>query len=355
MNIKLTDRDCLILKSLWKWKLLGTSSLTRKYFPERSPITAYKRLWMLKEAGYIQIERDEDRTLYAWGLTTKGFGVIRESLEVELEEEGFGSESINHDFLVSAIHIGDWLHGAPDGCGLFSEQQLRRYRPEHYPAWIPRSFLHRPDGYWLVPIDGMQVTIALEVELSRKKDPKYEILAEQYEAQPGIFRVVWLVPNAAFARYVQERLRKAVKDKSGIHDFIPLDAYRKYGWQTQFISGYETERTLAFLLNHRTETAPKPVSALFLLDGRLCPHKTKGSTFSEKTEKCYRLALTASPSITPDLSPYRTSPISHPQFSSVVPYEKEQPLTEINEELLSTSYKPFLNPKLNKEVNSYEK
>lgn len=89
-------------------------------------------------------------------------------------EVGYKSENKEHDFWVTAIHLGDWLYQIPIGSALCSEQQLRRLHRDHYPEWVPKSTDHRPDGWWNINCGrpNNKSLIALEVELSRKSPIK---------------------------------------------------------------------------------------------------------------------------------------------------------------------------------------
>ena len=127
------QRDIPLLVFLWQWKLSTTAALACRFFPERSLPTAYHRLWLLEKAKFIREHTDRYRKRFAWGLDQKGYHAIRELLPA-LREEGYKSENIGHDLLVTAVHIGDWLLGAPTGAEVFSEQQLRRYHSDYFPA-----------------------------------------------------------------------------------------------------------------------------------------------------------------------------------------------------------------------------
>ena len=113
-TVMLTERDLCLLKFLWRWKLLSTAALTEAFFKDRSPITAYVRLWHLKEANFIQLVSESGGKEFYWCLAPKGFGAIQNSLP-DLAELGFKSKNIEHDALVTAVHLGDWLTISPKG------------------------------------------------------------------------------------------------------------------------------------------------------------------------------------------------------------------------------------------------
>jgi hypothetical protein len=133
---------------------------------------------------------------------------------------------------------------------LFSEQELRRYRIDHYPSWVPKSRTHRSDGYSRIPIKGELRTIAFEVELNRKPPSKYSVTAKFYEDCESVSRIVWVVKNLALAKSIQNIFKEASPGKYLIHDFIIFEDFKKLGWASTIVLGYEHGKTLSQLLEH---------------------------------------------------------------------------------------------------------
>ena len=173
--VQLSDRLGLpILKFLWDWKLVSTSGLARRFFPRTThPYSAYNWLLRLRREGYINQRWDERGQLFFWTLDRAGFAAVRPSLP-PLREEGFRAEHPEHDWLASTFHLGAWLVERPAGVQLFTEQQLRRFEVEEYPAWVPRDVNHRTDGYWHKQTPEASRTVALEMEITRKKASAYQ-------------------------------------------------------------------------------------------------------------------------------------------------------------------------------------
>lgn len=153
-EVRLNQCDREILYFLWRWKVATTRALTVGFFADRSPVTAYKRLWKLERGKVIQsIAVDRQARHRVWTLSKLGFEILKQQYFLpELQEEGFRSENITHDLVTMAMHLGEYHLGCPSEVGLFTEQELRRLYPEMYPDWVPRSQRHRADGYWRVPI-----------------------------------------------------------------------------------------------------------------------------------------------------------------------------------------------------------
>ncbi len=182
---EITERDYKILRSLWKWKALTTQALARKFFPDIKPLSAYRRLMLLETGGYIKCLQVDGRHKEVWSLSDLGFKSILPKLG-ELECVGYKSENIHHDYLATAFHLGEWLTHQPENSQTYSEQQLRRYAMDTWPAWVPQSNTHRPDGYSIYEVDNQRVITAFETELWSKTRHRYEEVVAFYDTQESI-------------------------------------------------------------------------------------------------------------------------------------------------------------------------
>ncbi len=223
--------------------------------------------------------------MFAWSLDQKGYGAIGDLLPA-LREDGYKSEHVGHDLLASAVHLGEWLLGAPAGVEVFTEQQLRRYNYELYPAWVPLDETHRPDGYWNVPDGAIKKTIALEVELSRQSHRRYEAIGEFYAKNKGIIRVLWVVRNLAAAHTINHHLCKAIAGGNTFHAFALAPHFQQQGWGAQVVHGAETGVSIYNLLQNSTRTCPQPVLARLNLDTRKSPHRSKSCPSFAATDFC---------------------------------------------------------------------
>lgn len=274
------DHDILFF--LWRWKLVSASALAAKFFPGIADVSANKRLWKLERVGLVHAYRLHDREAKVlYGLTTKGFKALNERLP-ELVEEGFRSEHQFHDYYVTALHLGEWLIAVPPLCDIFSEQELRRLHPDNYPEWVPKTTIHRPDGYWRVSLPEGVGTIALEVEMKLKSSHAYGVTAKFYRDQPKIFRVLWLVQSSSNAAFIRDRLEKGAPENIGIHQFVLKEEFLTQGWNASLHLGSEAGKTVSFLLGDRREKTGKIYSVFFLLETRKYPRVSSSyGTFSK--------------------------------------------------------------------------
>lgn len=254
----LVDRDDDIFHFLWKWKCASTSTLARKFFKNGSRDAAYKRLVLLHRDKYIDIEViEKNKYALVWTLREKGYLHIEQRIK-NLAVSGFASESLFHDHLVSAFHLGEWLKYPPEFTRVFTEQQLRRVAPDNWPDWLPHSQEHRPDGYSMYFVGTKQVVVAFEVELNVKAHARYDTVVEFYDNKKNISFVFWLVESKSDLASIKKAFQSfGVRDWSK-HHFIYLDDFRKNGWDAKFVEGKHHRTTPAKFLN------PNGVSRLSL-------------------------------------------------------------------------------------------
>ncbi|MBP9708666.1 MAG: hypothetical protein KBD78_13590 [Oligoflexales bacterium] len=228
--------------------------------------TAYKRLQNLKKRGLICLQSDKAGEISPWTLTKKGFESIK-SLLPDLAEEGFQSETLIHDHLVTVIHLGEWLRAYPEACELITEQELRRLHPEHYPDWVPQSKVHRPDGYWF--LGGNENVIALELEISRKQQDLYISICQFYKKQPQVSMVVWVVNNKSQALGLHSLFEEwGAKDQ---HQFILLSSIENLGWNAPIEIGSKSGKTLSQILVKNDSKTHQNFDFSILLDSRKFP------------------------------------------------------------------------------------
>ncbi len=268
MRIQITDRDLLVLRLLWKWKLVSTSSLALKFFPDATLQTAYRRILSLSGAGLITSIYIKPRWQECWSLTQKGYKYIRPHLP-ELAVEGFKSENPHHDHLVTAFHLGEWLIHQPEYTQTYSEQQLRRVPTDLWPDWIPQSDRHRPDGYSLYFKDEKKVVVAVEVELSVKTRQRYAEIVAFYDAQNSIQLVFWLVESHKALNRIKIAFEKFHVREWSKHHFVLLSDFQTNGWSAAFVEGRFKGNSPWHFLSHLPHTratleAHKGVTLTFL-------------------------------------------------------------------------------------------
>jgi len=272
-----------MLLYIWKWKIATTAALHHKFFPKCNERTGYFRLNRLKKNNYIISRTDKFGQRPAWMLTRKGFEVVKDSLP-DLKELGFRSEYHWHDLLCSALQQGDYFINKPKNVAMVSEQQLRRYREEDLPAWVPSPDLHRPDGYIRIKDGNDSMTISLEVEKSRKATSKLLTLINYYADFDANFRVLWVLDGKGLVQRLQSCMKKSYQGHD-IHNIVLLKDFLNLGWQSKIISGPEENQNIQKFICNKARTFPQQThntcSHNVILDNRLCYQKDK--LFSNST------------------------------------------------------------------------
>lgn len=246
-KIQTTERDIKILTYLWQWKFLSTAAIHLRYFPGVSLQAAYLRLNKLAGAGLIQQVPVFATRHFAWSISKKGFGYIRETLP-PLRAETLKSSSPWHDALCSAIHIGECLSASPKGIQLFSERQISAYEPEILPSWLPDCYIHTPDGFWHLNQEGESQTIALEIQLTRQRHEWSEKVMTFYGSSPTVNSVVWIIGSKSVAASLVPTLRKLASDARQQHFFFYLDHVMDEGWRAKHFGTHNNQRTLSDIL-----------------------------------------------------------------------------------------------------------
>jgi hypothetical protein len=235
-------RLCSILTTLWRWKVLPTAAIAEEFFGNQYSEAAYKYLRSLHRKRLVRRVSLEDAGGFLWALTAKGFELATKGLPA-LAAKGYRSEAVDHDYLCTAVQRGFWLQAVPHSVALVSEQELRCCHPEHLNRWIPRSDLHRPDGYTIVSQTGAVEVTAFEVELTQKSASEYARVSSFYSPDE-VTRVVWVVNSVATAESIQERFQEFHPERAFLHQFVLTKGLLDRFWNAEVVLGVESGRRI---------------------------------------------------------------------------------------------------------------
>lgn len=254
------QKDRPILKFLWDWKIASTQVIALKFgvhmkYPGHG---TYRRLAKLERLGFIQRVADDKTYSWVWSLKKRGFEAIRHSLP-SLREEGFISECVRHDRLVQVAHLGPHLLHDCENVNRFTEQQLRRFNIESFPAWVPNNTKHRPDGYWRIPTATGPSVVGLEVEVSRKMASEYAKIGAFYNRTRSVSRVLWIAPSISICQAILKSLNSGEENHRRVHSFFLLRDLQRHGWEMRCVVGENVEEKYAdFLQPAQWEMSGKP-------------------------------------------------------------------------------------------------
>jgi len=263
------ERDIRSLYHLWRWKLATTSTLATKYFSDTAIENCYMRLWKLEKGGFVKSICARNGQGFLWTLDLNGYEVVKSNLLETFREHGYKSEYLGHDLLVSAIHQGEWLMRVPEHCEIFTEQELRRL--EFYPEWVPKTNMHRPDGYWLLGNGSSQRIVALELELNSKSQDSYLSLGSKYELDIQCDEVIWVVGHNCNPKSIYQGLGRPASDDSNIHSFFLLRDFLDHGWQAKAVIGKSAGKSIREILATSAQHAANLDYMDVLLDLRKKP------------------------------------------------------------------------------------
>lgn len=295
-----------ILQFLWRVKVASTSALFFRFEKEFSwrEHTAYKRLLILRKKGCVDTKSDDSGTFKVWTLTTKGFRAIRSKL-LALKEEGYASESVAHDLHVLAAHYGEWISkGEAQDVRFVTEQELRRIDNADLPAWARGLQSHKPDGIWYFPETSSKSLVALEVELSRKRQSEYEALGSFYSEEASVHSVLWIVQSKGHTNSMRFAFQAKTTAFRDIHNFVLIEDLKTSGWASQIFAGPNENQSIHnFLENmrrHRPVTTPSPTHlhgyAQKILDFRIKRFKSTSSASDAIPKNLCMTTLSASKS-----------------------------------------------------------
>lgn len=282
---RINDEDMNCLWLLWRWKLLTTSAIHQLAYSGRSDYGCYIRLLDLESKDFVISTSSWDQKTIVWHLGDEGYKALSTQFKVPVSS-GFRSENKDHDFWVSAIHLGEWIKGTPDKCTNFTEQELRRIEIDSYPSWVPHTKEHRPDGWWKIGIDkhNSESLIALEVEFSKKSPTAYNDVGSFYSNNISVCQVIWVVKSKSDINYILNHLKTGSSTGASEHSFITLDQYIQTQWQSEIVAGKDQGKKLYELLTMPSQLEGNIFWANVALDVRKRPIKSRPPIVANKSE-----------------------------------------------------------------------
>jgi hypothetical protein len=258
-NVRLTqDRDFHLLRFIWRWKVVPTDVISKRFFPGRKIRTCYNRLVSLRNENYLDNLVIRDIPQSVWTLDRKGFNAIKEFLPPDCNK-GWKSEAPAHDVMALKLNLGDLTTDRKADGLVFTEQELRTYSPAVFPYWVPKTFRRRPDGYIKSTRGGQEKSIAIEVELTPKSIAEYECIALDYAHYRDIDHVIWAVESERMAQGLQSIFANNPRDGQQMHSFMLASDIHKFGWSSAVIEGGYKGQTVRQLIeshwqNPKSET-----------------------------------------------------------------------------------------------------
>jgi hypothetical protein len=211
--VQLTDRDLAILRDLTRFWAMTVEQVARRHFAGVG--RAANRLADLVAAGYVRVERlgFQGRASY---LTTPAGARLA---DVGLPAARYSPTAVRHRLAVVDL-AGALLERHP-GAAWISERELRRDGMrtvrDRRRGQLLSGTPHAPDGVLVLP-GGPPGGIAVELELSAKREAEYARILRWYGAALDYRRVRWFCATPALQRKVAELV-----ERERMADFVAVE------------------------------------------------------------------------------------------------------------------------------------
>lgn len=215
VHIILTKRDLELLKRLSAYGMLPTNQVRKIIFKSIAVTTVLRRLRILENKKLIRRIEGLSSTERLWALTEKG----AETADVKLFKRHFAKGFLEHDYKLLSLRI------ALEDNGI-----ARSWTPEHeirslvYKKYGLRDAKNRliPDGLIGIEVNGVKVSVALELELNLKCERRYYHLFNRYYGINDTLGVWYIVANPSQGNQLYKLWKKFNGHKSDVRLYISL-------------------------------------------------------------------------------------------------------------------------------------
>jgi hypothetical protein len=186
MHAHITVRDIAILLDLYHYRYLSFSQLVRLHFPARD--SAYKRLVILKRAGFVKTFNAPAITERIFHLDNQGAKLVAAELDTEVAELSwyrYSKTPKDYYYLRHFLAINDFRILLTQACvetpitllGFIPEYIGEKTKQGHVKKYLRDSvkeYSHTPDGVFALEKDGNTAIFFLEIDrgLETVSDPE---------------------------------------------------------------------------------------------------------------------------------------------------------------------------------------
>jgi len=301
---------------VWKHKVAGLALIALQFSDIAKPNAVYRRVSKLIATGYLKYLHLPDLNGFAVSLTRKGFKRIEDEVDCD-KKANYRSNSPTHDFIVSVFIVGLEKLYSPYFSSIYSENELICSSKEWYPGGVPKTEVHRPDGYLLIGDNSTSSVIAVEVEWSRKNKTRYDLLAEFYANRDKVCGF-WIAATRSIGTNIANALAKYPKLRNR-HIIFVWEDILKDDWDAACFNGVPSELTIANFLQQNIDKNREKLSKTFCLNLLLRPMKVlQNSTTCEDDQNFKNVSQAGVPIVPPSLNITPTDKESHAASSESV-------------------------------------
>jgi hypothetical protein len=165
--------------------MLSTKQVGQSFFSGVANTTVLRRLRLLEASFYVRRILGLESQEVLWVLTIKGAS----EASVSLPKRHWSKNMLEHDFKLLSLRLAmedvwiakSWMPEHIIRSSIFEKYGLREAKNKLV-----------PDGFMAVEVDGIQQSIAIEVELTFKSRKRYQETFRRYSEKKGISGVWYL-------------------------------------------------------------------------------------------------------------------------------------------------------------------
>jgi hypothetical protein len=241
---KIPRPEVLLLKAIWRWKVLNYMAAKTLCFDKLSHWSFYEKIRRLIDEGYLMERDGSELTFAVLQLSKKGFEYLKYDLGF-LKENRYAAQSVAHDYWATAFQLGEFAFYPSQDVEFFTEQELQCTDDSLLPDWVPKSREHFPDGFTRIKNDKFDSVFAIEVDLNLKPPLRYVKSGYYFDGLDSRTDVVfWLCDGVRLMERICEHLNSAKLRRVEIHHFVLLDDFKRLGWEAHVRSGREQNKTI---------------------------------------------------------------------------------------------------------------
>jgi DNA-binding Lrp family transcriptional regulator len=244
----LTNRDKILLSVLQSYGCLRTSEIAMKVFSGIRTTTVLRRLRRLEERSYIQKICGLESTERLWALTEK---TMQSFLEGAAKIH-FPKAILEHDSRLSSLRLR--LEELKVAESWVPEHEIRRQVATRYGVKEgARKVI--PDGLMGTEVDGVKVSIAVELELTNKNQLRYRDILRDYSAKKNVWAVWYVTQSQSTDRQILKAKRSLylIDDRPRIL-FSNVDDVTANGLSARIYNG-KTESSIRDLFTPKSSKA----------------------------------------------------------------------------------------------------
>jgi|GEM_PF-3346024 len=225
-SIILTQRDQLILISLFKNKVLSLDQVSKTFFTSSSRVAAAARMRALNATGYISKRRFEIESKFQniYEINEKGVQTIQGELEGEVTSKNFKSDSVAHD--LELFNICERIKAVPAIRRIITESELQSCGDCLENSDL-RSFVQLRTDRFAELMDANKNTTLLSIEYERSTKRRSQILRKlkDYYTHKKVKTVIYVCRTEPIKKVLMDADLELRGNELSKMNFITLERF----------------------------------------------------------------------------------------------------------------------------------